>query len=161
MHDIAVIGGGPGGYAVAFRAAARGLDVALVEERDLGGTCLHRGCIPSKALLHVAGVLEEVDRADVLGLRVRFDGIDAEGLAAFRDGVVRRLHKGLESLVAKRTTLHRGRGRVVRDGDHLGVEVGGGGGAGGGVAGATGPTSVAVTMTMSASSDRRSNVSSG
>jgi pyruvate/2-oxoglutarate dehydrogenase complex dihydrolipoamide dehydrogenase (E3) component len=59
MHDVVVLGGGPGGYAVAFRAAARGLDVAVVEEAQLGGTCLHRGCIPSKAVLHVAAVLAE------------------------------------------------------------------------------------------------------
>ncbi len=71
MHDIIVIGGGPGGYAVAFRAAARGLDVALVEERELGGTCLNRGCIPSKAILHVAEVLEEVHRGGTLGLEAQ------------------------------------------------------------------------------------------
>lgn len=122
VHDVVVVGGGPGGYAVAFRAAARGLDVALVEEDKVGGTCLHRGCIPSKSILHVAEVLEEVHRADVLGLKLTFDGIDGDGLSAFRDGVINGLHKGLEFLVGKRTTLHRGRGRLVR-GDDGRVEV--------------------------------------
>jgi dihydrolipoamide dehydrogenase len=117
MHDIVVLGGGPGGYAVAFRAAARGLDVALIEEAEIGGTCLHRGCIPSKAILHVAEVLEEVHRAEVLGLDLRYEGLDGDGLGAFRDGVVAKLHKGLEFLVKKRTTLHRGRGRLVQGGD--------------------------------------------
>ncbi|MCC5947592.1 MAG: dihydrolipoyl dehydrogenase [Nitriliruptoraceae bacterium] len=117
LHDIVVVGGGPGGYAVAFRAAARGLDVALVEEAEVGGTCLHRGCIPSKSILHVAEVLEELHRAEVLGLKLTFDGIDGEGLDAFRRGVIDGLHKGLEFLVGKRTTLHRGRGRLVRSDD--------------------------------------------
>lgn len=115
-HDLIVVGGGPGGYAVAFRAAAHGLDVALVEADAVGGTCLHRGCVPSKALLHVAGVLEEVHRADVLGLRLSYEGIDAEHLGAFRDGVVTKLYKGLQGLAQERTTLHSGVGRLRRDG---------------------------------------------
>ncbi|MFA9430503.1 dihydrolipoyl dehydrogenase [Egicoccus sp. AB-alg2] len=122
MHDIVVVGGGPGGYATAFRAAARGLDVALVEADKVGGTCLHRGCIPSKAVLHVAEVLEEVHRADVLGLRVTFDGLDGDALAAFRENVITRMFKGLDFLVSKRTTRHEGRGRLVR-GDDGRVEV--------------------------------------
>jgi dihydrolipoamide dehydrogenase len=80
VHDVVVLGGGPGGYAAAFRAHARGLDVALVERAEIGGTCLHRGCIPSKATLHVAEVLEEVHRADVLGLKLTYEGIDGDGL---------------------------------------------------------------------------------
>jgi dihydrolipoamide dehydrogenase len=123
-HDIVVVGGGPGGYAVAFRAAARGLDVAMVEEAEIGGTCLHRGCIPSKAVLHVAEVLTEVNRAESLGLRLRYEGIDGQALSAFRDDVIGKLHKGLEFLARKRTTLHAGRGRVVRGDDgELVVEV--------------------------------------
>lgn len=112
-HDVVVLGGGPGGYAVAFRAAARGLHVALVEQDKVGGTCLHRGCIPSKAILHVAEVLEEVHRADVLGLKLAFDGIDGDNLSAFRQGVIDNLHKGLQFLAKKRTTLHEGRGRIT------------------------------------------------
>lgn len=123
MHDVAVLGGGPGGYAVAFRAAARGLDVALIEEAAVGGTCLHRGCIPSKAILHVSEVLLEVERAEVLGLRLTYDGLDGDGLSAFRDGVIARLHKGLESLTNKRATLYRGRGKLVREDGSVSVEV--------------------------------------
>ena len=117
MHDIVVLGGGPGGYAVAFRAAARGLDVALVEADKVGGTCLHRGCIPSKSILHVAEVLEEVNRADVLGLKLTVDGLDGDGLSAFRDGVINGLHKGLEHLATSRATVHRGRGRLATGDD--------------------------------------------
>lgn len=122
-HDVVVVGGGPGGYATAFRAAVRGLDVALVEQDRLGGTCLHRGCIPSKAILHVAGVREELSRAEVLGLEVAVGGLDGDGLAAFRDGVVTRLTKGLDQLAAHRTTRVGGRGRLVRRGDTVAVEV--------------------------------------
>ncbi|MEX2504576.1 MAG: dihydrolipoyl dehydrogenase [Egicoccus sp.] len=122
MHDIVVLGGGPGGYATAFRAAARGLDVALVEADKVGGTCLHRGCIPSKSVLHVAEVLEEVHRADVMGLKVTYDGLDGEALSGFREGVITRMFKGLDFLVSKRTTRHHGRGRLVA-GEGGGVEV--------------------------------------
>jgi dihydrolipoamide dehydrogenase len=123
-HDIVVIGGGPGGYAVAFRAAARGLDVALVEEDQVGGTCLNRGCIPSKTILHVAEVLEEVHRADTLGLDLTFNGLKGEQLDAFRNGVVDQLRNGLQFLVKQRTTFHPGRGRIVDgSGDVKTVEV--------------------------------------
>ena len=123
MHDIVVLGGGPGGYAVAFRAAARGLDVALVEEDKVGGTCLHRGCIPSKSILHVAEVLEEVERSEVMGLKLSFDGLDGDGLSAFREGVITGLHKGLDHLANQRATVHHGRGRLVQSEDGLAVEV--------------------------------------
>ncbi len=113
MHDVVVVGGGPGGYAVAFRAQSRGLDVALVEEAKVGGTCLHRGCIPSKAILHVAEVLEEVHRAGDLGLDVEFRGLKGDALSAFRSGVIDQLHKGLDFLVKKRTTFVEGRGRIT------------------------------------------------
>ncbi len=122
-HDVVVVGGGPGGYATAFRAAVRGLDVALVEQDRLGGTCLHRGCIPSKAILHVAGVREELARAEVLGLEVAVGGLDGDGLARFRDGVVTRLTKGLDQLAAHHTTRVDGRGRLVQHGGAVAVKV--------------------------------------
>jgi dihydrolipoamide dehydrogenase len=124
VHDVVILGGGPGGYATAFRAAARGLDVALVEADLVGGTCLHRGCIPSKAILYVAEMLEEVHRSGEFGLKLTYEGLDGEGLDRFRSGVVTRLHKGVDFLVGKRTTFHAGRGRLTRDDDgNLGVEV--------------------------------------
>lgn len=115
-YDVVVIGGGPGGYATAFRAAARGLDVAMVEEAKVGGTCLHWGCIPSKASLHVAQLLEQVDRAPIMGLDLTFNGVDGEELAAFRRGVIDRLHKGLAGLADQRCTVVAGRGRLVEPG---------------------------------------------
>ena len=115
-HDVVVIGGGPGGYAVAFRAAARGLDVAIVEEDKVGGTCLHRGCIPSKASLHVAGVLEEVARGESMGLDLALQGIDGTRVAAFRQGVVDDLYRGLSALATQRCTVIPGRGRWDGDG---------------------------------------------
>lgn len=115
-HDIVVVGGGPGGYAVAFRAAARGLDVALVEHDKVGGTCLHRGCIPSKAVLHVAGVIEQVRRGDEMGLQLDFHGIDGQALDAFRADVIARMYGGLEALVKQRCTFHPGWGRIATAG---------------------------------------------
>jgi dihydrolipoamide dehydrogenase len=124
MHDVVVLGGGPGGYATAFRAVARGLDVALIEHDKVGGTCLHRGCIPSKAVLHVAEVLEEVHRGEELGLKLSYDGLDGDALASFRQGVIDSLHKGLDFLATRRTTRHTGWGRLVQDDDgRVAVEV--------------------------------------
>jgi dihydrolipoamide dehydrogenase len=117
MHDVVVLGGGPGGYAVAFRAVARGLDVALVEADKVGGTCTHRGCIPSKAILHVSEVLGEVQRGEKMGLKLSFDGLDGDALATFRQDVIDRVYKGLSFLVKKRTTFHEGRGKLVRGAD--------------------------------------------
>ncbi len=116
MHDIVVIGGGPGGYAVAFRAFARGLDVALVEADAMGGTCLNRGCIPSKSILHVAETLEELERAGEYGLKVTFDGLDGDKLDAFREKVMSTLRGGLEMLVKKRCTYLEGTARIVGKG---------------------------------------------
>jgi dihydrolipoamide dehydrogenase len=117
MHDLVVLGGGPGGYATAFRAAARGLDVALIEADKVGGTCTHRGCIPSKAILYVSEVLEEVQRSDRMGLKLAFEGLDGDAFATFRQDVIDRVFKGLSFLVKKRTTHHQGRGTLVRSAD--------------------------------------------
>lgn len=124
VHDVVVIGGGPGGYGVAFRGAARGLDVAMVEADQVGGTCLNRGCIPSKSILHVAGVLEEVRRAGELGLDVSFNGLDGAALDAFREQVMGQLRTGLRGLAEQRTTYVEGYGRLTSaDGDTKEVEV--------------------------------------
>ncbi|MFD3454698.1 dihydrolipoyl dehydrogenase [Streptomyces sp. NPDC058691] len=113
-YDVVILGGGSGGYAAALRAADLGLSVALVEEGKLGGTCLHSGCIPTKALLHAAEVAEVSRQAASVGVRASFEGIDLAGLYAYRDGVVDRLYKGLRGLVAARdVTLVHGRGRLV------------------------------------------------
>ncbi|GAA4847665.1 dihydrolipoyl dehydrogenase [Luteimicrobium xylanilyticum] len=121
--DVVVLGGGSGGYATALRAAQLGLTVALVEEGKLGGTCLHRGCIPTKALLHAAEVADAARESETFGVRATFDGIDMAALAAYKDGVVAGLYKGLQGLVSARgITLVEGHGKLVSPDT---VEVGG------------------------------------
>jgi len=93
--DVVILGAGSGGYACALRAAQLGLSVALVEKGKLGGTCLHVGCIPTKALLHAAEVADATRESEQFGVRATFDGIDMDGVNAYKDGVVDRLFKGL------------------------------------------------------------------
>ena len=112
-HDVVVLGGGSGGYACPLRAAELGLSVALVEKDLLGGTCLHRGCIPTKALLHAAEVADSAREAPQFGVRATFEGIDMPGVTAYREGVVSRLHKGLQGLVSSRAVDYvEGEGRL-------------------------------------------------
>src|SRR5829696_2518077 len=112
-HDLVVLGGGSGGYACALRAAELGMSVALVEKDLLGGTCLHRGCIPTKALLHAAEVADSAREAGRFGVRATLDGIDLPAVTAYREGVVGRLHKGLQGLVtASRMDYVEGEGRL-------------------------------------------------
>jgi dihydrolipoamide dehydrogenase len=86
--DLVVLGGGSGGYAAALRAAELGMSVAVVEKDKLGGTCLHRGCIPTKALLHAAEVADTARDAADVGVRATFEGIDVGGVRAYREGIV-------------------------------------------------------------------------
>ena len=112
--DVVILGGGSGGYACALRAAQLGLTVALVEEDKVGGTCLHRGCIPTKALLHAGEVADAVRDADTFGVNASLDSIDLKGVNAYKDGVVSRLFKGLQGLIKGRgITVVEGRGRLV------------------------------------------------
>ncbi|MGC1208450.1 MAG: dihydrolipoyl dehydrogenase [Ornithinimicrobium sp.] len=99
-YDVIVVGGGSGGYACALRAAQLGLSVALIEQADLGGTCLHRGCIPTKALLHAAEVADSARTAASFGVTASFESIDMAAVNRYKDGVVRRLHRGLQGLVS-------------------------------------------------------------
>ncbi len=115
-HDVVVLGGGSGGYACALRAAELGMSVALVEKDLLGGTCLHRGCIPTKALLHAAEVADSAREASRFGVRATFDGIDLPAVTTYREGVVGRLHKGLQGLVKSREVDYvEGTGRLEGD----------------------------------------------
>ena len=104
MHDVkadvVIVGGGSGGYSAAIRSAELGRAVVLVEERELGGTCLHRGCIPTKALLQAAEVADNARNAGQFGITADFGGVDVPALSRYRDAVVGRLHKGLEQLIA-------------------------------------------------------------
>ncbi|HEX5147680.1 MAG TPA: dihydrolipoyl dehydrogenase [Candidatus Limnocylindrales bacterium] len=112
--DLVVLGAGTGGYTAAFRAAQLGLKVALVDEDKLGGTCLHRGCIPTKALLESAGFAERVRHAKDYGLTLAGEPvIDYPAMAAKRDAVVKRMWTGLKTLIAKnKVTWVAGRGRL-------------------------------------------------
>lgn len=121
--DIVILGGGSGGYAAALRAAELGRSVALIEKDKVGGTCLHRGCIPTKALLHAAEVADHARHAADVGVRTSFEGIDMPGVTAYREGIVAKKFKGLEGLVkARGITTVPGQGRLegertVRVGD--------------------------------------------
>ncbi len=112
--DLVVLGGGSGGYAAALRGAQLGLSVALVEKGKLGGTCLHVGCIPTKALLHAAEVADTVREADQFGVTAELVGVDAEAISSYRNAVVARLFKGLTGLVKGRgVELVEGYGRLT------------------------------------------------
>lgn len=114
--DVVILGGGSGGYAAALRAAELGKSVALIEKDLVGGTCLHRGCIPTKALLHAAEVAEQVKDAAHVGIAASFEGVDAAGVRAYREGIVAKKFKGLEGLIkARGITVVAGEGRLEPD----------------------------------------------
>jgi dihydrolipoamide dehydrogenase len=112
--DLVILGGGSGGYACAFRASELGLRVVLIEKDKVGGTCLHRGCIPTKALLHAAEVADAARESAQFGVRATFEGIDLPAVNSYRDGVVSRLYRGLQGLVkARKIEYVEGEGRLV------------------------------------------------
>ena len=113
-YDLVVLGGGSGGYAAALRAAELGLSVALIEKDLVGGTCLHRGCIPTKALLHAAEVTDATREASRFGVRASLEGVDLPAVNDYARQVVGRLYKGLQGLIAARKiTMIEGAGRLV------------------------------------------------
>ncbi|MGW4338414.1 dihydrolipoyl dehydrogenase [Rhodococcus koreensis] len=97
--DVVVLGGGSGGYACAIRAAQLGLAVALVESDKVGGTCLHRGCIPTKALVHAGEVAETIRDSARFGVLGTLDKIEIDRIHSYKDGVIGKLYKGLQGLV--------------------------------------------------------------
>jgi dihydrolipoamide dehydrogenase len=101
-YDLVILGGGSGGYACALRAAELGMAVALIEKDKVGGTCLHRGCIPTKALLHAAEIADHSRDSAAVGVRTTFEGIDAPAVQSYKNSVVDRLFKGLQSTIASR-----------------------------------------------------------
>jgi dihydrolipoamide dehydrogenase len=112
--DLVILGGGSGGYAAALRAVQLGLSVAIVEKDKLGGTCLHRGCIPTKALLHAAEVADNTRDSARFGVRATFEGIDVPAVTAYREGIVASKYKGLAGLIKSTgVTLFEGEGRLV------------------------------------------------
>ena len=112
--DIVILGAGSGGYAAALRAAELDLSVALIDKAELGGTCLHRGCIPTKALLHAAEIADQTRESEQFGIKADLVGIDMAGVNAYKDGVVGRLYKGLQGLLKQgKITIVAGEGKLV------------------------------------------------
>lgn len=112
--DLVILGGGSGGYACALRASQLGLSVALIEKDKLGGTCLHRGCIPTKALLHAGEIADNTRHAAEFGVQAEFKAIDMAGVNSYKDGVISKLHKGLQGLVKSRNVTYvEGFGKLV------------------------------------------------
>ncbi len=112
--DLVVLGGGSGGYAAALRASELGMTVAMVEKDKVGGTCLHRGCIPTKALLHSAEVVDVIKEAEQFGVHGSFDRVEMTQVNAYKDKVVQGLFKGLTGLVKSRgIEVVEGHGRLV------------------------------------------------
>jgi dihydrolipoyl dehydrogenase len=112
--DVVVLGGGSGGYATALRAAQLDLSVVLIEKDKLGGTCLHRGCIPTKALLHAGEVADQTRESQQFGIKAELVGVDMAGVNAYKEGVVSRLYKGLQGLVSSaKITYAEGEGRLI------------------------------------------------
>lgn len=116
-YDVAVIGGGPGGYVAAIRAAQLGLSVALVEKADLGGVCLNHGCIPTKSLLASAEFVERASRADEFGVSLTSATADVGAIFRRKDAVVERLRSGVGTLLKKRgVAVHKGEAAVREPG---------------------------------------------
>ncbi|MGJ3507398.1 dihydrolipoyl dehydrogenase [Enemella sp. A6] len=121
--DLVVLGAGSGGYAAALRAAQLGLSVTLIERDLVGGTCLHRGCVPTKAMLHAGDLADAARTAGEWGVACQVTEIDAGTLLARTDQLVHRLHTGLGGLIDKAgITVVRGEGELIADGP--GVRVG-------------------------------------
>jgi len=113
-YDLVILGGGSGGYACALRASELGMTVALIEKDKVGGTCLHYGCIPTKALLHAAEVADSARESAQFGVKATLDGIDMAGVNSYKDQVTGRLHKGLQGLIKSRAiTYIEGEGRLT------------------------------------------------
>lgn len=112
--DVVVLGGGSGGYSAAIRASELGMNVALIEKNKLGGTCLHVGCIPTKAMLHAAEVADVAREGHECGINSTFNGVDIEGVNAFRENIISKKYKGLQGLIkARGITVIEGEGRLI------------------------------------------------
>ncbi|ARC57020.1 Dihydrolipoyl dehydrogenase [Frondihabitans sp. 762G35] len=112
--DLVVLGGGSGGYAAALRASELGFSVALIEKDKVGGTCLHRGCIPTKALLHTAEVADVSRESSKYGVNTEFQGVDIQAVTTYRRDIVEHKYKGLQGLVKSRgITTITGEGRLT------------------------------------------------
>src|SRR4051795_12256816 len=112
--DLVILGAGSGGYAAALRAAELGMRVVMIERDKVGGTCLHRGCIPTKGLLHAAEVADAARESEAVGVKATLEGIDMPAVNNYKDKVVDRLYKGLSGLVkSRKIEVVPGEGRLV------------------------------------------------
>ena len=112
--DLVVLGAGSGGYAAALRASQLGMTVGLIEKEKVGGTCLHVGCIPTKALLHAAEVADSARHSEMFGVKATLEGIDLPAVNTYRDGIVSSKHKGLQGLIkARGITTIEGGGKLI------------------------------------------------
>jgi dihydrolipoamide dehydrogenase len=112
--DLVVLGAGSGGYAAALRASQLGLSVGLIEKGKVGGTCLHVGCIPTKALLHAAEVADVTRESEKYGVKAEFGGVDIAAVTTYREGIVSSKYKGLQGLIkARGITTIEGEGRLT------------------------------------------------
>jgi dihydrolipoyl dehydrogenase len=112
--DVVILGGGSGGYAAALRSAELGKSVVLIEKDKVGGTCLHRGCIPTKALLHAGEIADQARESATFGVNATFEGIDMGGVHKYKDGVISKNHKGLTGLIKSRgIKIVEGEGKLV------------------------------------------------
>ena len=112
--DLVVLGAGSGGYAAALRASQLGMTVGLIEKEKVGGTCLHVGCIPTKALLHAAEVADSARHSEMFGVKATLEGIDLPAINTYRDGIVSSKHKGLQGLIkARGITTIEGAGKLI------------------------------------------------
>ena len=113
-YDIVILGGGTGGYVAAIRAAQLGLKTALVEKEKLGGTCLHKGCIPSKALLRSAEVYATVKRSEEFGVLTENATLHFPKVQERKDKIVSQLHKGVQHLMKQgKIDVYEGTGRIL------------------------------------------------
>ena len=125
--DLVVIGAGPGGYEAAIEGVQKGMKVALVENRELGGTCLNRGCIPTKTIIHTAELYHELQSGPSIGLTVREPAVDMEMVQKRKDEVLEQLRKGIASLMkTNKISVYYGTGTILdREpgmGGHAGTE---------------------------------------
>lgn len=112
--DLVILGAGSGGYAAALRASQLGMSVGLIEKDKVGGTCLHVGCIPTKALLHAAEVADSARHSDMFGVKATLEGVDLPAVNAYRDGIIASKYKGLQGLIkARGITTIEGTGKLV------------------------------------------------
>lgn len=113
-YDLVILGGGTGGYVAAIRASQLGLKTAIVEKEKLGGTCLHKGCIPSKAFLRSAEVYRQSVNAEQYGIEIQEVKINFDGVQKRKQSIIDQLHNGVKSLMKKgKIDVYYGTGRIL------------------------------------------------